>query len=577
MTTKVVNILFPLIGGLALFFFGMVTLSEGLRRSASDRLRNLLERSVGNPLKGLLVGTVVTGLIQSSSAMATLLVGFVNAGLIRLRHAIAIILGANIGTTLTAWIVSLIGIFALLNITQYIMPVIAVGLALSYLCRTAKLQGYGRALFGFGILLLGLSFMKDASGPLKETGIFEQWFAGASPLLAVPMGMVACWVLQSSSATIAIIQVLAFQGMMPFPVALGLALGADMGTPITAEIAAFTGNQAARRTARSHTIFNLLGPIYLIPLLCLGLWPRLVESLIPGPVTAANMMVHIALAHTIYNSFSALLFLPLIGMLETMSIWSTDLTDRIGCTLVKFITKGKRHWPRREILTATFQLEERILSLPSMAIAYTVQGMVNMLILCQEVLEYALGALFEKKSKNFPEVKQREDTIDVLQRQLTEYLTLLIQKQPDTAVAHGIPVLIHSINDIEKIGDYAEGMAKTAEHVLNDQINFGQEAIAELRTIFKETQDMTQTVIGALKENSKTLAQSALQYESRIDELRDVYRENNIQRLVKAVYSPSAGIYFSDYLTKFEKIGDHLTNIAEGILRSQSPAEQALN
>ena len=560
------EIVFCAIGGLALFLFGMATLSEGLKRAASAQLRNILEKFTGKPYRGLIVGTVITCLIQSSSAMTTLLVGMVNAGLLRLRQAIGVVLGANIGTTLTAWIVSLVAVFALFKITHYILPMIAIGLAIMYLGKGAKGHGYGKALFGFGILLLGLSFMKDASDPLREIEIFEQWFALISPLMAVPVGLVACWIFQSSSATIAIVQILAFQGIIPFPVALGLALGADMGTPITAEIAGLTGNRAARQTARSHTMFNFLGPIYMIPLLGLGIYPQLIDSMIPGPISQVNIMFHIAFAHSVYNVFNALLFLPMIGILEKISIRATDFTDKMARRLVSLATGGKRTWPKKELVFNPLHLEKRILDVPTVAIARVTQGMVTMLRLSQEAVKIAMEALFKRNPGLLEEVIQREDTIDVFQKELTGYLAELIQKNPGPEISQKIPVMIHSINDIEKVGDYAEDLAKITQHCLEERIEFSQKVLTELKTISEQADKMAEEVIEALVQNDKILARESLKREIKIAQLHETFREGNIKRLGERAYSISAGVYFLDYLTKFKKMGDHLTNIAQGIM-----------
>ena len=567
------EILFCVTGGLALFLYGMVTLSDGLKKAASTQLRNILEKSTGSPFRGLIVGATVTCIIQSSSAMTTLLVGFVNAGLLRLRQAIGVVLGANIGTTLTAWIVSLIGVFALLKIGHYTLPLIAIGLVVMYFFKNVKVQGYGKGLFGFGILLLGLSFMKDASEPLKEMGIFEQWFAGVSPLLAVPMGLAACWILQSSSAAIALTQIFAFQGIIPLPVALGLALGADMGTPITAEIAALTGNQAARQTARSHTLFNFFGPIYLIPLIGFGIWPRFIESLIPGPVIEANIMVHIAVAHSVYNTFNAFLFLPLVGLLEKASIWATNFTDKIGYKIVTFVTRGTREWPQKELVFNPLHLEKRVLDMPDVALDTVNQGMVNMLRLSQEAVQKAMQALFERNPGLLQEVMIREDTIDVFQKELTEYLAKLIQKNPNPEISEKIPVLIHSINDIEKIGDYAEDMANVTLHCLQEKIDLGEDALIELKTMLEEANTMVEEITEALQNNDGILAKQSLKREIRIDQNYEAFRQENIKRLSSGTYSVVASVYFLDFLTKFEKMGDHLTNIAQGIMKFQPELE----
>ncbi len=560
------EIVFCVIGGLALFLFGMVTLSEGLKKAASNRLRTILEKSTGSPFRGLIVGTTVTCLIQSSSAVTALLVGFVNAGLLSLRQAIGIVLGANIGTTFTAWIVSLIAVLALLKITHYTLPFIALGLVMMHFFRATKVQSYGKGLFGFGMLLLGLSFLKDASDLLKDMGIFEQWFANVSPLSAIFVGLVACWILQSSSATIAIVQILAFQGMISLDVALGLALGADMGTPITAEIAALTGNQAARQSARSHTLFNFFGPIYLIPLLGFGIWPRFIESVIPGPVTPANIMVHVAVAHSIYNTFNAFLFLPLVGFLEKASIKATHFTDGIGHRIVTFLTRGTREWPHKEFAFSAFHFDDRVLEMPDVALETVIQGMVNMLRLGQEAVQKAMQALFERNPGLIKEVLAREDTIDVFQKELTESLAKLIRKNLPTEISEEIPILIHSINDIEKIGDYAEDMAYITGRCLEENINFG-EATNELKMILDEANDMADQVTEALRNNDGALASRSLNRETNIDKDYETFRKENIKRLGSGTLSVVASVYFLDFLTKFEKMGDHLTNIAQGIMK----------
>jgi len=560
------ELLFYAIGGLSLFLFGLVTLSEGLKKAASDHLRNVLEKFTGRPYRGLIIGAVVTTLIQSSSAMTALLVGVVNAGLLRLRQAIGVILGANIGTTFTAWIVSLIAVFALFKITHYILPMVAIGLGLMYFLKTTKGRGYGRALFGFGILLLGLSYMKDASAPLREIGIIEQWFESRPSLLALPLGMVACWIVQSSSATIAIIQILAFQGIIPFPVALALAVGADMGTPITGEIAALTGNKAARQTARSHTAFNLLGPVYMIPLIGFGVYPSLIESIIPGTISEVNIMFHIAFAHTVYNVFSALLFLPLVGLLEQISIRATNLTDRLGTKVVRLATRGRTTWPQSEVVFNPLKLEKRIMNIPAAAITRVTQGMVTMLVLSQEAVQKAMQVLSDRNTGLVSEVSQREEMVDIFQKELTEYLAQLIQRNPEPEVSLKIPILIHSINDIEKIGDYAEDIALIAQHCIEERISFDEEASIEFKTIFDEADKMIEDIIRALRDDSKTLAAESLKGEAEISRLCETFREEHMKRVTNGISSVSTVVYFLDFLTKFEKMGTHLTNIAEGIM-----------
>jgi phosphate:Na+ symporter len=572
MIPEIVKMIFLAAGGLTFLFFGVICLSEGLQKASTARFKRVLEVFTKKPYQGLIFGSLVTCLLQSSSVVTSNLVVFANAGLMRLRQTIGMVLGANVGTTFTAWLVSAIAVLALFKITHYILPAIAVGFLIMRLSKEPKWQeGYGKAIFGFGLLLLGLSFLKDVSEPLKVMGVFERWFLIPSPFLAIPIGMVACWILQSSSATIALVQFLAFQGMIPLPVALGLALGADMGTPLTAEIAALIGNKTARQTARSHTVFNFLGPVYMIPLIGFGVYPQLIENLIPGPITQANIALHIALAHSIYNVFNALLFLPLVGVLEKISILATNFTDRIGSSLAKIFGK---EWPKKEIEIEYLTLEEKLFLTPSLALEQTSRGMIQMASLAKEAIKNSMEALFKRKISLLSEIKEKENAIDLLQYKLTQYLSGLIQYSPDARTAKKIPSFIHSINDIEKLGDYAENLAHFTQKAIDENIRFPNEVLGELRQMYKEADKMMEEIIDSMRKNDKALARSVLEREKKLNQFKIDLREKNIQRMNNQTYSAEAGILIFDMINNFEKIGDHLENIAQGILETKENQNQ---
>ncbi|MCK5082326.1 MAG: Na/Pi cotransporter family protein, partial [Candidatus Omnitrophica bacterium] len=313
------EMIFQLIGGLGFFFFGMKTMSEGLKKIAGAKLKNFLHAVTKHRVYGVLIGTLVTLFVQSSSATTVMVIGFVNAGLLGLKQAITVIIGANIGTTFTAWLVSSMSVF---KISQYALPAIGIGFAIMSLGRTKK-KHWGQVLFGFGILFIGLHYMKEAFDPLKDSESVKNIFITFSnyPLLGVLAGLVFTVLLQSSSATIAIVQVLAFNGVITFDAAIPIILGDNIGTTITAQLAAVGANINARRAAMSHTLFNVIGTVYMLIFVYLGWFSQFINFVIPGEITLTNIMFYIAVSHSTFNVINTLVFLPFVGLLEQVSVW----------------------------------------------------------------------------------------------------------------------------------------------------------------------------------------------------------------------------------------------------------------
>jgi len=285
---------FQLIGGIGFFFFGMKTMSEGLKKIAGDKLRNFLSTVTKHRFYGVLIGAFVTMLIQSSGATTVMVIGFVNAGLLTLKQAITVILGANIGTTFTAWLVSSMSVF---KFSQYALPAIGVGFAIMTLVKT-KRKHWGQALLGLGLLFIGLHYMKESFNPLKDSEYIKTCFVVLSnnPLLGVLVGIVFTFLLHSSSATIAIVQVLAFNGLISFDAAIPIVLGDNIGSTFTAQLAAIGSNINARRAAMSHTIFNVIGTIYMLIFVYLGWFSQFINFIIPGEITLKNFMFYIAVS-----------------------------------------------------------------------------------------------------------------------------------------------------------------------------------------------------------------------------------------------------------------------------------------
>jgi phosphate:Na+ symporter len=540
------ELVFQLIGGLGFFLFGIRMMSEGLRKAASERLKNILGLLTKHKLVALLVGTGVTALIQSSSAMTVMVIGFVNASLLTLKQAIPVVLGANIGTTFTAWIVSF---FAIFKITHYALPAVGLGFLITIAARTPKLRQWGEVILGFGILFVGIGFMKDSFAPLQSNERIREIMVNFShyPVLGIIAGTVITMLFQSSSATIAMVQLLAFRGLIDFPSAIPLILGDNIGTTITAQIAAFGGTTGARRVAWAHSLFNVLGVAYMLVFVYLGVYHRAVEALVPGPVTDTNIMLHIALAHTIFNCFNTLVFLPLTGVLE------------------KIVTKVVS--VKGEVIIAEPQyLERHLLETPVLALEQSKKEIVRMLRLAESALKDSFELFFEERWKLAGSVERKEEAVDTLQTEITRYLIEISMEGLEKDEAEAIPVFIHSVNDIERIADHAENIVELAQRKIDQRLPFSDNANTELRKMADVVLEMLNDVTLGLENGDLSHARHALICEDQLNKMQLGLRQNHVNRLNNGVCTLMSGIVFLDFVDYLEKIGDHLTNVAQGLL-----------
>jgi phosphate:Na+ symporter len=541
------QIIFELVGGLGFFLFGMKLMSEGLRKVAGERLRQILEFLTKKPIIGILVGAGITALIQSSSATSVMVVGLVNAGLLTLKQAISVVLGANIGTTITAWLVSFLAIF---KITNYALPAVGIGFLIATLGKARNTKLWGEVLLGFGILFIGIHFMKEAFAPLQESQQVKEIFINFCryPVLGILAGTVITMLLQSSSATIALVQILAYKGLINFEAAIPLILGDNIGTTITAQLASIGTNNSARRTAMAHTMFNVIGTCYMLIFVYLGIYARAIDWMIPGPITTGNIMFHIAIAHSAFNIFNAIIvFLPLIGWLEKVSIK---------------LVPGKP-----DLIEATPQyLERHLLDTPAVALEQATREIIRMGRLAQQAVNDAMGGFFTNNSKTLSQVAPREDAIDNLQKEITRYLVELSQKNLSMEESEKLPVLLHTVNDIERIGDHSENLVELGIRAIEQKLPFTSQAITELREMYEEADNMLSETIGALENHDSALAKRALKREETLNQLQIELRQNHVQRLNDRSCHLLSGLVFLDYVANLEKIGDHLTNIAQAIM-----------
>ncbi len=540
------NLIFGLIGGLGFFFFGMQIMSDGLKKIAGERLKNTLHMATKVSIVGILVGAGITCLIQSSSATTVMVVGFVNAGLLALKQAISVVIGANIGTTFTAWIVSSMSVF---KVTQYALPVVGIGFAFMKFGKTRNMRFRGQVLMGFGLLFLGLGFMKDAFGPLKESQYIKDMLVMFSdnPLLGVLVGIVFTVLLQSSSATIAVVQVLAFNGLISFPAAIPIILGDNIGTTITAQLAAIGTNLNARRTAMAHTLFNVIGVAYMLVFVYTGWFVKAIEFIIPGGITAKNIMFYIAVAHSTFNVMNAIIFLPFIGLLEKASIWLV---------------------PKRKgaVEMGTQYLEKHLLDTPPIALEQARKETVRMLDLASRSISSAVRAFFEDNKRSLKPIPNLEQAVDTLQSEITQYLVELSQKDLLQEESEEIPVLIHSVNDIERIGDHAENIMEIAVRRIEESLFFSDMAIEGLKSMWDELNVMMEEAKEAMEKDDKRLAEKVLQREERINNFQVELKKAHVDRLNQGACNLEAGIVFLDFVDNLEKIGDHLANIGQAVM-----------
>jgi len=530
-----------------MFLLGMRLMSDGLKATSGEKIKRILTLLTKNPIMAVILGAALTGLIQSSSGMTVITVGLVNSGLLALRQAIGVVMGANIGTTLTAWIVSFVGV---VNVRDYALIAVGIGFFLTLTPRGKTYRSKGQVLIGLGLLFLGLGFMKEAFNPLRESTTILNMFQGLSdkPLLAVVFGALVTMMLQSSSATIAIVQLLAFQGLIDFNAAVPLVLGDNIGTTITAEIASFNTNINAKRTARAHTLFNVIGVTYMLPLVILGIYQKIIYFVVPGEISTTNIMIYIAVSHTTFNVANTTVMLPLIKYLEKGAI---------------FLSRKAKS----EINGAPQYLDRRLLNSPPAALIQARKEVLRMAQLAKEALYTSFNAFLKKDIKLLERVGVLEDAIDNLQGEITRYLVEISQRNLEPEQSDELPVWLHSVNDIERIGDHTENIVDLTERSMRAKLILPDSAKGELKTMFGVLAEMTDNILIAIQDNNRDKALKALSCEDKINRQFIEFRESQIQRLNTGECKPMEGIIYIDMLNNLEKIGDHLTNIAQAVLR----------
>ena len=549
MEINVFQIALAFLGGFGLFMFGMDYMGEGLQKAAGNKMKNLLSVLTSNPFLGVLVGAGVTAIIQSSSATTVMVVGFVNAGLMSLRQAVGVIMGANIGTTVTAWIVSLGDWAAFLKPSTIAPLCIGVGVIMVLFCKKQKVKQIGQIVFGFGALFLGLDLMGDAVKPISQLEEVKQLFVtlGSNPILGILVGAIVTAVIQSSSASVGILQTLAASALVPWNTAIYIILGQNIGTTITAMLSSIGAGRNGKRAAVIHLLFNVIGSIVFAILAVIAF-----GGLIPDFADFGRSLIdttQISIVHSVFNILNTILLFPFAGVLVT-----------IAEKLVR--GKGKDDESESELK----HLDERILETPSFAVQNATKEVVRMGEMSAHNAKLGIRAIFEKDEAKIQEVFEREKVINQLQHGINHYL-IKLSNLPISEAEHGIVnSLFHTVSDIERVGDHAENLAELAQIRIRDEVEFSETALKELETIATLAIKCFETAVQACEFDDRNIAKEVQPMEQQVDTLEEELRARHIKRLSENKCSSMAGVVFLDAISNLERISDHASNIGNSVL-----------
>ncbi len=538
------QILLAFVGGFGLFIFGMDYMGEGLHKAAGSRMKNLLSALTSKPLLGVLVGAGVTAVVQSSSATTVMVVGFVNAGLMSLKQAVGVIMGANIGTTVTAWIVAM-GDWAAWLKPSTIAPLCIIGgVVMVLFSKKKKLNDIGQIVFGFGTLFLGLDLMGGAVKPLAELEEVSNIFKvlGDNPLLGILAGAGVTAVIQSSSASVGILQTLATALLVPWNTAIYVILGQNIGTTVTAMLSSISASKNGKRAAVIHLLFNVIGSVaFAIIGVIAFTWfiPEFGAQLITS--------TQISVAHSIFNVLNTLLLFPFAGGLVY---------------LAEKLVPGGNETNESELQ----HLDERILETPSFAVQNATKEVVRMGEMASQNTKLSIQALITKDQDKIKEVFEREKVINQLQHGINHYL-IKLSNVPLSEQEHAVVTgLFHMVSDIERVGDHAENLAELAQTLITDEIEFSSIAKEELTKISGIALECFNIAVQAQELADKTLAKRVGGMEQEVDSLEEQLRDKHIKRLSENKCSSMAGVVYLDAISNLERISDHASNVANIVI-----------
>jgi phosphate:Na+ symporter len=536
-------------GGIGMFLYGMNLMADGMQKSAGGRMQKLLGLLTGNRLAAILVGALVTALIQSSGATTVMVVGFVNAGILTLTQAVGVIMGANIGTTITSWIVSM-GQFGdavkVLAPSFYAPLLIGLGAIVALFGKKDRTKLIGEIIIGIGLLFMGLDFMSGSISPYTDSPIFSEIFRlfGSNPLLGVLAGVLVTALLQSSSASVGILQTLAMNGVVTTNAAIYITLGQNIGSCVTALLSSVGTNRTAKRAAAIHLTFNAIGAI-------LFGTAGFILFLIKPELAAHNISsVEISLFHTFFNLTCTTVMAPFAGALVKFSNFIVPGDKQVG----------------EEAPQQISHIDDRILESPSFAVETGLKEVLNMGRISYDNICNAMDSVINDDMELVESVFEKEKQVDELEKTLTGYLAkvnnLALNEKQHLLVNN----LFHAIIDVERVSDHAENLAELAQYKIENGIVFSDEGVSELKEICDMVKESFRTALEAREKGTMSLVRKVTNLEDEVDSLEEELRDKHIQRLSSGLCTPSKGVVYLDILSNVERVSDHANNIVTCVM-----------
>ena len=540
-----------LLGGLALFLFGMNVMGDGLEKQAGSKLKSIMEKLTASPIRGFLLGLSVTAVIQSSSATTVMVVGFVNSGLMKLSQAIGIIMGANVGTTVTAWILTLTGIqgdgflISMLKPSSF-SPILAViGIGLLMFSKKSKKQAIGSILVGFAVLMFGMETMSDAVAPLSEVPEFtEILLMFSNPILGVLLGAVVTGIIQSSSASVGILQALSATGSVTYGTAIPVIMGQNIGTCVTALLSSINANRSAKRVALVHLYFNIIGTVLFLSLF------YLIDAFVDFSFVQDDInSLGIAAIHTAFNLLSTAVMLPFAKGLEKLAYLTI---------------------PRKEEPETVEMVDERLLATPAVAISQCKTLTGKMAELARDTLLASLRMLEHYDEKTAEEIQMNEQSIDQYEDKLCTVLVKLSGNSLADQDSRTVSVLLHVIGDFERIGDHAINLLDSAKEIHEKNMMFSENGRRELGVMSRAVEEIISLSTKAFEQGDLSLAAQVEPLEQVVDALRVEIKNRHVERLRTGECTIESGFVLSDIISNFERVADHCSNIAVAILETRT-------
>ncbi|AYA98489.1 Na/Pi cotransporter family protein [Lachnoanaerobaculum umeaense] len=540
-----ISYLFGFVGGLGMFLYGMHIMADGMQKTAGGKMQHFLSKITDNRVTAIMLGALITAIIQSSGATTVMVVGFVSAGVLTLVQAVGVIMGANIGTTITAWVVSIGTIgesMELLKPGFYAPVLIGIGAGLIIFTKSDKKKTIGEILIGLGMLFMGLDLMAGNIKPFTTLPIFSEAFRvlGGNPILGIIVGIVVTALMQSSSASVGILQTLAFNGVVTTSAAIYITLGQNIGSCVTAIISSMGSSRTAKRAAAIHLLFNAIGAIVF------GILGFVVFSINTNLANHTINAVEISLFHTLFNFTMTSLLFPFANLLVKLS---------------GMIVIGKNDEVVEEAKEPVLQLDERVLLSPAFAVQTANNEVARMGNIALKSLKAAISAINTKSIDDIETVAKCEKTLDDMQEALTKFLIKVDNLSLSESQKKHINNLFNMVTDIERVGDHADNISENAKYMIDNNLEFSDLGKEDLAEISKDSIEAFEIAINASAGDALRAVRKVNKLEDKVDMLEDEFREKHIERLSKGDCHPQSGIAFLDIISNLERISDHATNI----------------